>query len=170
LHSKLTPVRLALLTSLGQTAAAAFPPVTPEEYAPRLQGVVDEEGLKYAIESSGDRGAFDPDLYSTDLDTYHSVEVIVRLADAAECKVVIVLMPESSSYRALMPEIAIQSFRQFVRESLADKQPRVVDLREAIPDRDFADAYHVNAEGRRKLTESLARQLNVSDAIPQAKR
>lgn len=73
---------------------------------------------------------------------------------------VVVLMPEHSALRAVVPEAFA---RKLLDDALAasglNPPPPVLDLRAGLPDQYFADAVHATAEGRPKLTEALGRAL-----------
>lgn len=77
---------------------------------------------------------------------------------------VVVLMPEHSALRAVVPEAFA---RKLLDEALAasgrSPPPPVLDLRAGLPDEYFADAVHATAEGRPKLTDALARTLALSE-------
>ena len=83
---------------------------------------------------------------------------IIRELQASSENMVVALFPEHSAHRELMPENASRYLLDAVRGSSASP-PAILDLRDAIPDADFIDTYHLTMTGRRALSERLGSEL-----------
>lgn len=70
--------------------------------------------------------------------------------------VVVVLMPEHTTMRELVPDAAERTFRAALGR---ENYRALLDFRSALPDKDFYDYAHLNAHGRRQLSLLLARRL-----------
>jgi hypothetical protein len=70
-------------------------------------------------------------------------------------RVVCLLMPESADYRALYSPPIATMFDEALRFSAHGQPIPVIDLRNALEDTLFYDYAHLNADGRRRLSEVL---------------
>ena len=75
-------------------------------------------------------------------------------------EVVVLLLPESSSLRALIPPEAMSCLREALGRGFGPDAPMVVDLRAAIADDQFHDSIHPNKSGREATTRQLLEALH----------
>jgi hypothetical protein len=73
--------------------------------------------------------------------------------------VVVVLMPESSGFRAWYPPEARAAARRFLAELHDECGAEALDANEWVADKDFIDGHHVRPEGARVFTTRLAAEL-----------
>lgn len=104
-------------------------------------------------------GWFDSTSYEGLAEQMHMLLEIARRFRQRDARVVIVLMPESSTLRRRLPEVAARRFFELLVQSAPDTEPTVVDLRGEIDDEDFADYAHVNHVGRETLSRRVAGEL-----------
>jgi hypothetical protein len=69
--------------------------------------------------------------------------------------VVLLLMPEHSLLRSLVPPQAEVTFNQVLAEAAGNEPVPVISLRSAIPDEDFNSFVHVDRKGRKTVSEVL---------------
>lgn len=69
----------------------------------------------------------------------------------------IVLMPESSSFRAMVPLSATTAIHTIVASF--DPSLPIWDLRGSLPDSAFRDHAHLNSQGRRALTDLISQRI-----------
>ncbi len=69
---------------------------------------------------------------------------------------VVVLMPESEEFRMRVPLRAAETLINIVQA--VDRDIPILDLRDSLPDANFRDHAHLNAQGRKALTEEIIRR------------
>jgi hypothetical protein len=149
--------RTDLFQAIGLGAAVIFPPerdpwVVDPEWAngPHLS----QPGVAAAMEGFRQRGWFDAAQYSPNS---RQTQAIVRLSErckSLKISELIVLMPESSAFHALVPSQAEESLSVGLRSAMGKHAPPIIDLRHSIPEERFRDPVHVDRAGR----EILSRQ------------
>jgi hypothetical protein len=147
--------RTAIFRSLGLGAAVIFPPepepwvVNPEwANGPHLSG----EAIAAMMEGFRQRGWFEAARYAAE---NTQTQALVRLSQRCrtlKIKQLIVLMPETSKFVALVPPEAEQSIASALRAALGAEAPPIVDLRHSIPDEQFRDPLHVDRSAREILS------------------
>jgi hypothetical protein len=107
------------------------------------------------------KGWFDPGAYVPEGRNAKSLAKLIKDADAEHSRVVIVLLPESTIIRSIVPKEADRCLTTVLERHLDGHVPRVLDYRAALPDRLFLDSIHADDDGRALLTDRLARDLSV---------
>ena len=130
----------------------------------RLSPLQTPEQWQYRVGEYGRRGYYDLHNYGH---SHQQIARLVRLLDVFDdqgVKVVIVLMPEHTSLYQRVPSHALQIVvDQLRRRRSSGTLPRIVDMRQSIPDSGFNDISHMNQEGREMFT-------NLLDALIQRER
>lgn len=119
---------------------------------------VDDWNRNKQISTYRKLGRFDPDTYVQPI-AEDQIQLLLRLiADFSQMNVgvLIVLMPEISDLRQLIPDISIQRIQSSIDQKFGEGSIQVVNLRDVIDDDAFADIVHVNQSGRNKFTKKLA--------------
>ncbi|MCA1685461.1 MAG: hypothetical protein LC745_05650, partial [Planctomycetia bacterium] len=129
--------------------------VTPHE-APFRRG---PEELRKQAEGYLQFGWFDPDRYSTRSANARALLDLIRRSRAVSPRVVVVVMPAKSSFRALVPAVARRRLAEVVALAPGDRPVPLIDLWDALPDDMFRDYLHVHAVGREHASRLLARKL-----------
>jgi len=86
-------------------------------------------------------------------------EIVHRIRQLG-ARAVCLLMPESSEYRSLYSPAIEAMLDRALRLSAQDQGVSVIDLHNALEDILFYDYAHLNAEGRRRLSELLPRSID----------
>ena len=84
------------------------------------------------------------------------LEMLTELRRSSS-SICIVLMPESTSFRAKVPESATEAIRAIVASF--DPSVPIWDLRGSMPDSAFRDHAHLNSQGRRALTHLISQRI-----------
>ena len=106
-----------------------------------------------------DKGWANPDAYPVDGDNPEALIAVLREAHARHIEVVVLLLPESTRLRATSPPQAMITLRNALVRGFDPDLPRLIDLRAAIPDRDFHDSIHPARVGREATTRQLLEAL-----------
>jgi hypothetical protein len=160
--------KLSMLEGIGQgLKALAAPEADPwlNPYPPDLgEGNPDpaQVGNANVLKYIGIKGWYDPESYRTDGPNFASLKELFRTAHEHKAKTFIVFVPESSSYRARLPNTATDHFKGALTDALGEAAPMIFDFRESAPDEDFTDVNHLNPTGREHLSHRLAETLKRS--------
>lgn len=104
-------------------------------------------------------GWFDPAKYRSDSRNFHLIAELFQLAHANRTQTFLMLVPESSAYRAELPPDNAFHLTHTLRDVLGEAAPVVLDFRASAPDEGFRDVNHLNGEGRVRMTQRLAKAL-----------
>jgi hypothetical protein len=105
------------------------------------------------------RGWLDPTLYGSDGRTFRSLVELFRIIHANGTKGFLVVAPESSNHRAIVPPTEAFHLTHTLPQVLGEAAPVVLDFRVTAPDEDFRDYIHLTEAGRARMTERLAKAL-----------
>jgi hypothetical protein len=117
------------------------------------------ETLRAQEELYTDLGIFDPDAYDRSRRAFATLAEIIDGFHRRRARVLIVLLPEHSRLRRLIPPRALDVFHERLKERFPDAVPPVLDFREAIHDGGFVDLPHMNRQGRVEFSRSFANVL-----------
>jgi len=151
--------RIRVLEACGQGALAAFATRPLWEVDGPWRPPADFDATE-AVRGLRARGAFDAASYSVERPTSRSLVQTTRLAQATGTNVVVIIMPESSALRAIMPANAMQVVQRLLTVELGANPPKIINARGALPDDLLWDCFHATPEGSRILTQLVARELN----------
>jgi hypothetical protein len=104
-------------------------------------------------------GWFEPAKYRSDSRNFHLLAELFQLAHANQTQTFLMLVPESPAYRAKLPPDNAFHLEHTLCDVLGEAAPVVLDFRASAPDEDFRDVNHLNAEGRIRMTQRLAKAL-----------
>jgi hypothetical protein len=153
--------RLRMFEALGFDTESSFGPrVAPRQGAfdPSTPNASDEETARF-VAGYHARGWTDPDQYGPDNRHARALVRAIRGCRARGIRVVVVLLPESSRLRALLPPEAERCLCSAFEAAFGKGGVDLIDLRDAVPDPLFHDPGHVNYEGKRLFSDRLARLL-----------
>lgn len=118
----------------GDKPRVRLPSLTPAEMADN-------------IEMRREEGWGDPARYRPDSSNSRSLVEIVSASRARGATVAIILMPEHSLFRRLIPPRAVPCFDEINRLNFPDNPVPIYNLRERIPDDLFLDPDHAGVDG-----------------------
>lgn len=114
------------------------------------------EQWQHRINEYGYRGYYNINSYQHGQQQTIILSKLLKTFSKKGSKVVVVLMPEHTSLYQNVPENVMQTLVGELKEQLSGgKLPRIVDLRQAIPDSGFNDISHMNQDGRESFTDLL---------------
>ncbi len=135
------------------------PWIDPYPVQPKLGGETAETNSQFIIDYVGRKGWFDADRYRDDTPNFELICELFRIAHAQGTRCFLVIYPESSRIRKLMPSNAGEPLLRGLPRALGPAAPVILDYREAMPDDAFEDLNHLSFEGRKVMTRRLARDL-----------
>ena len=150
--------KLRMLGALGQgVEALSAPEADPwlNDYPPGLAPGTPERNER-VLKFIGIKGWYEPSSYRTDGPNFAHLRDFFRTAHEHKTRTFLVLVPESSGYRARLPGSAADHLERTLVDALGDAAPVVLDFREAAPDDDFIDVNHLSPRGREHLSHRLA--------------
>lgn len=124
------------------------------------------EFLQAQLREWASAGWFDPERFGVQT---AEAQVLRRLLGDIRGKtrnLVIVLMPESEAFRSRVPSRAAETLIDIVQA--VDNKIAVLDLRASLPAAMFRDQAHLNAQGRRALTQEIAARVFGTPTGPHA--
>ena len=119
----------------------------------------DAEVDRSIMQFIGIKGWLDPAQYRSDGPTFALLRELFEITHAHGTRSFILLVPESSPYRAKLPPNRAEHLTTTLSRVLGDAAPVILDYREVAPDEDFINVNHLNPQGRINLTRRLARDL-----------
>ncbi|MGH7136140.1 MAG: hypothetical protein ACREHD_10395 [Pirellulales bacterium] len=108
------------------------------------------------------RDHFKPEKYDPNGNQARAFVRIIRAYREIGAKVFVVIMPLRSSTRKIVPANAKPCLYEVLRTAFPDAPPTVIDLDDAIPDRQFADEAHLSKAGADHLSKLVAERLKAS--------
>jgi lysophospholipase L1-like esterase len=153
-----------LLRWFGEGIDVQFPP-DPDPWTvdrPPLPATASEQVNAWRAE-----GRFDPRNYSADCTQARALVQTVRTCRALGARVVLIVMPERSTHRSLMPLEAEQAFKATLEMAFGTYAPPLLDCRASLPDDLFADNVHLNAEGRAIFSRLVADRIAALEDPPE---
>jgi hypothetical protein len=140
-----------LLGKLGVPFDGVHPPtLEPWRDSPRNDGVWEAAFARHQLETWQRKRWFEASWFARADEEVDAAAEVVAAAQRTAKRVVVVLMPESSTLRAAMPVEAEAAFRRALARLAAP--PPVLDLRAAIPDELFKDHIHLGGRGAQLLS------------------
>ena len=121
------------------------------------------EGLAGPVK---DKGWLGPQNYPADGANARALVAIIREARGRGIEVVVLLLPESSSLRALIPPEAMGCLRGALEGGFGPAAPPVIDLRSSLADDQFHDSIHPRKSGREAATRRLMDALRARERKP----
>lgn len=143
-----------LLGQLGVPFDGVYPPSRePWRDSPRTDGAWDAKFAGHQMETWQRKRWFEASWFARADEEVEAAADVVAAAQRTAKRVVVVLMPESSTLRAAMPAEAEAAFRRALARLAAP--PPVLDLRAAIPDELFKDHIHLGGRGAQLLSAMM---------------
>jgi hypothetical protein len=150
--------RLKLFQLCGLQADALYAPlkdpwiVQRSGYPPHQS----EQRLQRVWAASERLGRFSPASYSVEDAPARSLVDIIAHSRLVGAKVYVVLMPEKSVWRNIVPPEAEKCLQAALANHFGETRPPVIDLRATLADDLFSDYYHLNTSGRDAASQLLA--------------
>jgi hypothetical protein len=150
--------RMWLLDTFDFGFLTLYPkPAEPGKAQPRKKiPALTPEQLKAKAEEYRTIGWYDPARYRIDSTNALSLVDIVRASRARGAKVAIILMPEQSMFRRLIPPDGVRCFDEINRTYFPDDPVPIFNLRDRLPDDLFHDVDHASVEGAEPVSEMVA--------------
>ena len=123
---------------------------------------IDEAVNQKLLENQRAMGKFDPANYAADGPNVRALGRAIGRLKAADVDVVVVMLPEESRSRALLPPKPLDILRDALTSAFGAAAPPILDLSATVPDNEFEDLLHVDEKGRARVTELLMRMLSPS--------
>ncbi len=147
---------------LGQKCSAVFYPARElwtnrAEWANRAP--LNESEIRRQLDGLTKRGWLDAGCYATGGSQIQALVGLSRRCAERKVKELIVLLPETSRSRSMVPREATLNLRLALNDALGSEAPPIIDLRDMLPDSMFLDLVHLNGEGRDALTPRLRKIL-----------
>jgi hypothetical protein len=155
-ETRLGAMREHLLGSFGQSPDAIYPRVAdPFKDIVNSRTTRQREAWQGRVDLVKKRGWGRPESYSASSEQARALTELVRLLGRRP-GLVIVLLPERSVLRELIPEsAAAAALRGAVEAAGVSIAPPIVDLRAALPDTEFVDEAHPTGAGSARLAVAL---------------
>ena len=169
-ESALMDGKQTMLRVLGADAVSQLNPLTdPWREMIRLEVPehASDTALRNGIAAYEARALYEPASYERgriQQQTEALNELISKLR-ARGTQVIVALMPEHSLLRARLPAEAMRALHAGLDNAFGADIPPLLDLRDVVPDSGFTDISHVNAEGRKIVSQLIADR--VTQALPQ---
>jgi hypothetical protein len=163
--------RLSVFEEAGLRAAMLFEPSDePWKDEPVLwdlgpNEVFAQEFAQNQLDDWRTRGHFEAASYDPD---GAQARCFVRMVEGLRkhgTKVYVVVMPERSPLRGLVPAQAKPRLWEVLRRAFPGREPPVFDAQEALPDRYFVDEGHLTRVGAARLTKLVADYLEQNPGI-----
>ena len=155
--------KLWMLDSMGMGLEGLYAPVPNpwiEDHAKIVsRPLTTDETKRGYLRKLENLGWFDPDRYRSDGPNFAYLVEIFRLTHARGTKSFIVFAPESSLFRANLPQDDDYHITDTLRETLGPAPPIVLDFGDFAPDEEFHDLVHLNEVGLSHFTRGLADRL-----------
>lgn len=119
-----------------------IPPMTPEE----MRAKADDYRLI---------GWYDPARYRIDSTNSRSLVEIVRASRARGAQVAIILLPEHSLFRRLIPPEGVRCFDEINKAYFPDDPVPIYNLRDRLPDELFQDPDHASIDGMEPISKMV---------------
>lgn len=156
--------RLALHGWLGSGAVGLFKPAAdPWNTPPRdpLPEHLPAKFLRLQDRSWRGFGWYEPGSYTTTNQHAKAFrDLITGLESLGPRQIIIVNMPISSGLRSRLPNQAQTVFNKLIDEVSIGRPIRVIDMRDTMDDKYFADYAHLNPAGREVFSRLLAERIN----------
>jgi hypothetical protein len=155
-ETRLGAVRERWLRSWGQPSDAIYPHLAdPFADVVNVRTARQREAWQGRIELARKRGWGEPAAYSADSAEGRALTELVNLLGQRP-GLVVVLLPERSVLRDLIPEDAASAaLHGALRAARVSMPPPVLDLRAALSDADFVDEAHPTGPGSARLSTAL---------------
>ena len=156
IHHLADLTRLAALPRLGVSLAGLYRP-DADPYAPSYETTDEPAGAGHLADQLlnwTERGWFDPASYREDAVEVRRLLSLIDQLQAQGSRVLVVQMPESSTWRARMPPEAKALLSQVLATRIEPED--LLDLSTAVDDADMHDHSHVSARGRGQVTAAIA--------------
>lgn len=156
-------LRLALHRGLGSGAAGLFRPKNNPWSTEERGELPTRHAERIRRQKNNWRafGWFDAATYSTTSRHADAFRALIAGCDAlGPQRIVIIQMPVTSDLRGWLPPEADAAMQRLIGEVSAGRSVTVLDLRDAMPDDQFADYAHLNPTGRAAFSTILAERLN----------
>jgi hypothetical protein len=152
--------KLRMFQSRGWGLESLYAPDTRpwvEDYP--ASAPADDEVNRNIMQFIGIKGWLDPTQYRSDGTSFALLRELFEITQAHGTRSFILLVPESSAYRAKLPANRAEHLMTTLPRLLGDAAPVILDYREVAPDADFININHLSPQGRINLTKRLARDL-----------
>ncbi len=156
LHHLADLTRLAVLPRLGVSLPGLYRP-DDDPYAPTYETGDEPAGAGHLADQLlnwTERGWFSPDAYREDAVEVQRLLSLLDQLRGQGTRVLVVQMPESSTWRARMPADAKALLSRVLATRIDPAD--VLDLSASVADADMHDHSHVSARGRGQVTAQIA--------------
>lgn len=164
MYEHMQRAREALSRELGAGTWAAFVP-SPDPWHPPVEKPIVRKGtaaeVTKGLERHASLGRLEAKSYRRDSPRATELAALLGRLRALSRRVVVVLLPEHSVFRAAMPDEAARVLSDTL-ESADGAAPELIDLRDSVRDEWFADTYHLTMDGRRALSALLSQELQTA--------
>lgn len=161
MYDRMQAGREALSRRLGFGTWAAFVPAE-RPWQPPIEKPIERAAapaeLAERLQQHARLGRFAAAGYPSDGPQVRELEGLLARVGRLSRRVVVVLLPEHSEFRRSIPTQAARLLVGTVQRS-APAATQLLDLRDALPDDQFADTYHLTMDGRRALSALLAERV-----------
>ncbi len=158
--------RIQLFSDLNVGVESLFPPLPDPWIVPhRYPGVVRANDLtvQKILDQLDDRGWFQGKNYSPDSDRCQAYIDLIKGARASGAIVYVLVVPESLMMKERIPKEALRCVSEPLEREFGKDAPKVLNFRDAMPEKYFYDAMHLSSEGRpifsKMLSEALEKNL-----------
>jgi hypothetical protein len=161
---KLAAINGGILKLFHTTSSKGMDELTsPWREMIRLQGPEHASAATFAgqIKSYGNRGLFDEASYEPEhiAEEQKALNQIITQLQSRGATVLIMLMPEHSTLRASVPEVAMTRLKDNLQATFGENAPQIIDMQAALDDEKFSDISHVNTSGRMAYTKLISPML-----------
>jgi hypothetical protein len=146
--------RVDFFKRLGPGFEAGFRP-WPVAWAPPPSLALDDKAVEWQLKMFREHGALEAKSYPADSIQEISFIKLINGYRTHGAKVIVVVMPESSRLRSLMPREAVSALDRALQCVHQEPSILVIDLWTFVPDDEFIDLSHVNAMGCERETKHL---------------
>ncbi|MFV2034883.1 MAG: hypothetical protein ACC631_07210 [Halocynthiibacter sp.] len=120
-----------------------------------LSQVMTEAQWRSNVQRYGERGYYDAGNYLRSTIQIGIFKDLVGEFRRRNVDTMVILMPEHSRLRALIPESAMTVLSKSLATTFGDQRRELIDLRDVVPDFGFKDISHMNSDGRRYFSPIL---------------
>jgi hypothetical protein len=171
-RESLLRAKMGLLDRFGQDSAEVV--FAPEVHPTRPGGdeprgpTAPREIIEGDMRSFGLLGCFDPARYPIGGVNYRALVDLIEGEHRHGTKVVAVLLPESTTFRAKFPPEARRALLSALEAPAGDARPLILDFSRFLDDSLFWDYHHVSwmNEGRKLFSEELGRRVRAAESNP----
>ncbi|MEO6527845.1 MAG: hypothetical protein ABIP93_14595 [Gemmatimonadaceae bacterium] len=159
LTNALLELRWSVAEHFGLTVGSLFGDVDGDTSQPFLYHAAraPKAFLDAQLQGWTDAGWFTASLYGTSTANAQALRALLATAQHMSTHTIVLLMPESSELRRLVPTVARTALMAVLG---SEPDISIIDLQASMPDSLFHDYAHLNAAGRAAFTTIVAGELS----------